>query len=206
MRPSCAMNELFNALAGHLQARRRRARTRPHRVPDRPAAPTHREHVCRGRAREGAGAAGGAEQRLGPQRLHPAGADPAQSRLQRGALHRTRWHGGRLPPARRERAHRGLGQRHRRSAGPAAQHLRRVLSARRSRNGIGAAGSASALRSSTGWAACSIIRSSSTSALAGARASPCWCRWPQCRASLLRRRSPSRRRGIRSAQAASWSS
>ncbi len=50
----------------------------------------------------------GPQQRLGAQRPHPAGADPAQSRLQRRALHVGRRHRRRLPARRGHAAHRCL--------------------------------------------------------------------------------------------------
>ena len=55
----------------------------------------------------------GRQRRLGVQRPDPAGAHPAQPRVQRGALHREGRRGGRLPPPRQRAAHRRVRYRRR---------------------------------------------------------------------------------------------
>ena len=73
--------------ARHFEARCRRAGPEHHRISGGASARQDRGDVRRRGAREAIVVARRSEQRLGAQRLHPARADPAQSRLQRGALH-----------------------------------------------------------------------------------------------------------------------
>ena len=71
-----------------------------------------------------------AEPCLGAQRRDPAGADPAQSRLQRRALYGDRRRSRGMPPQGRQAAHRRMRHRQRHCGGPAAQHIQRVLPTR----------------------------------------------------------------------------
>ena len=97
--------------ARHLQTRCRRAQCQLVGIPGEQYFAAHRSHLRRRRARKGAGASRGAEQRLDPQRRHSAGARAAQSGVQCDPLYAEGWGRSWLPARRRPPAHRRLRQR-----------------------------------------------------------------------------------------------
>ena len=144
----------------HRTARRRRADAHAHGISARAALAPDRDEFRRAGTPEGASAARAAVRGLDLQRFHPARAHPAQSRVQRGALHEPR-----------RRARRRAANAAARCASKCwtpARELRRASARTSSTNssgwptpaGIGRADSASAYPSSSACAGCSIIRSS----------------------------------------------
>ena len=123
-----AINELFNAL---LDISKLDAGVLTPSIIEFPVAKLLdrvRYDLHRDRAGKGTIVAGRFQQRLGTQRLHPAGAHRFQFGFECGTLHQQWRRGRRLPQAGRQPAYRGLGYRNRSSGGSAAEHLRRILS------------------------------------------------------------------------------
>ena len=124
------MNGLFNGLLDISKLDCRRHEAEHLRFSHRQHPEAHGEHVRRHGPRKRAQPARRAEPCLGAQRRDPAGADPAQSRLQRRALYADRWRSRGMPPQGRQAAHRRMRHRQRHCGGPAAQHIQRVLPTR----------------------------------------------------------------------------
>ena len=126
---------------GHQPARSRDRPPRDRRFPGRARARRAAQPVCLPRDRRPPRLARDPEQPYRAQRPAAARADDPQPAVERGQIHRARQGPARLPAARRQAAHRGVGHRHRHSGRAAFGDLRRVSSARqpgpRAQQGLG---------------------------------------------------------------------